>query len=339
MFKIENGRLSFYQWDTNQRLIIEDASITEVHFCNKTSDCSLVCAVYEEDSKRLVDVPNILLQEDWTISVFAYSGNCTRYEESFIVYSRTKPDSYIYTETEIKSFELLEKRIEALESGAGGGAVDLTGYATEEYVKEAISNVPGYYDFVVAPYFTMKQQIADYSIKTNYPQYKMDLELAKSLPSITYPSENALGVFATNLKFALGTSVLKAQIEMVIAEFENMKANGVFSGDMVMVALGSEGEATHKVTVERYSTSNHTHRINLQWSNNELKGDIRWDDNTKTVYSHSIKMAYIDDTLKVSNKYADAKAVGNRFTEIEEKVASLEEALNLLITQYGITNK
>lgn len=145
MFKIENGRLSFYQWDINQRLIVEDSTITEVHFCNKTSDCALVCGVYEEDNKRLVNVPNILLQEDWVIYVFAYSGNHTRHEESFIVYSRTKPDSYIYNETEVKSFELLEKRIEALEKNGGGsgsgGEVDLTGYATEEYVDNAIANI------------------------------------------------------------------------------------------------------------------------------------------------------------------------------------------------------
>lgn len=159
MFKIENGRLSFYQWDINQRLIIEDPSITEVHFCNRTSDCSLVCTVYEEDGKRFADVPNILLQSDWTIKAYAYSENRTLIEENFIVYTRTKPADYIYSETEVKTFEALEKRINQIEEKgiseeALEGAieryfdendidvdVDLTGYATEQYVDDAIANI------------------------------------------------------------------------------------------------------------------------------------------------------------------------------------------------------
>lgn len=118
MFKIENGRLSFYQWDINQRLIIEDASITEVHFCNRTSDCSLICEVYEEGGKRLVDVPNILLQDNWTIRVYAYCANYTKIEEKFIVFSRTKPADYIYTETEVKRYEKFEERLAALENSS-----------------------------------------------------------------------------------------------------------------------------------------------------------------------------------------------------------------------------
>ena len=118
MFKIENGRLSFYQWDINQRLIIEDSSITEVHFCNRTSDCSLITEVYEENGKRFANVPNILLQEDWTIRVYAYCVNHTLIEEKFIVHGRSKPADYIYTETEVKSYEKYEERLAALENSS-----------------------------------------------------------------------------------------------------------------------------------------------------------------------------------------------------------------------------
>lgn len=165
MFKIENGRLSFWQWDTNQRLIVEDASITEVHFCNRTGDCSLVCEVYEESGKRLVNVPNILLQDNWTIRVYAYCANYTKIEEKFIVFTRSKPADYVYTETEIKNYEDLVERINQIEengisdekiNGAieryldeNGIEVDLTGYATEEYVDAAIGGI-----VIPAPDFT-----------------------------------------------------------------------------------------------------------------------------------------------------------------------------------------
>lgn len=45
MFKIYDGRETFYQWDINQKLIVDDDSITEVHFSNRTNSYSLVCDI------------------------------------------------------------------------------------------------------------------------------------------------------------------------------------------------------------------------------------------------------------------------------------------------------
>lgn len=84
-------------------------------FCNKTSECSLVCEVYQENGKRLVNVPNILLQDNWDLEVYAYCDNCTKYNDSFAVYKRSKPDDYIYTETEIKNYDDLKARIDEIE--------------------------------------------------------------------------------------------------------------------------------------------------------------------------------------------------------------------------------
>ena len=119
MFKIEDGRTSFWQWDLNQRLIVGDNSCGEVHFCNKTGSCSLVCEVYTENRQRFVNVPNVLLQTDATISVFVNvkmgSAEYTKHSEKFMVLPRTKPDDYIYTETELLTYEALDARIKALE--------------------------------------------------------------------------------------------------------------------------------------------------------------------------------------------------------------------------------
>lgn len=119
MFRIYDGREFFWQWDTNQRLIVGDQVCCEVHFCNKTGDCSLVCKVYVEDGLRLVNVPNALLQTDRSITAFAYvrgeNGAYTRTAKIFIVRSRTKPSDYVYTETEVLSYKALDKRVTALE--------------------------------------------------------------------------------------------------------------------------------------------------------------------------------------------------------------------------------
>ena len=157
MFKIFDGRSQFYQWDIDRKLIVEDASVTEVHFCNRTDDCSLVCEVYELDGLRVADVPNILLQQDWRINVYAYDSNYTKHCEKYDVVKRSKPADYVYTETEIKNYDDLVERVDQIEkNGVSDEAVaaavekyleendiqvDLTGYATETYVDEKITAI------------------------------------------------------------------------------------------------------------------------------------------------------------------------------------------------------
>ena len=136
MFKILNGREHFWQWDINQKLLVEDATIKEVHFCNRTENCSLVVEV----KNGVADVPNILLQNAWTIRVYAFCGECTRVEEHFKVRARSKPSEYVYTETEVKNYEDLRQEIEWLKENG----FNLDGYATEEYVDNALAQA----DFV-----------------------------------------------------------------------------------------------------------------------------------------------------------------------------------------------
>lgn len=118
MFKILDGRSNFYQWDINRKIIVEDSTITQVHFCNRTDECSLVCETYQEGGLTLVNVPNILLQTDWRIRVYAYDGEHTKHEKCYEVVSRTKPTDYAYTETEVLNYSALEERIENIEQNS-----------------------------------------------------------------------------------------------------------------------------------------------------------------------------------------------------------------------------
>ena len=122
LFTLTDGRNKFYQWDSGRQLIINEASINEVHFCNGSSDSSIVREVFEQDGKRLVNVPNILLQDTRSITVFAYvkdsSGGYTYYSELFGVRARTKPDGYTYTEVEVLDWKELDKRIDEIEKNA-----------------------------------------------------------------------------------------------------------------------------------------------------------------------------------------------------------------------------
>lgn len=160
MFSISDGREEFYQWDIDRRVIVDDETVNEVHFCNKTDDCSLVCAVCEEDGIRYANVPNVLLQDTWDLNIYGYDINYTKHSARFAVLPRTKPSDYVYSETEILTYHSLEKRLDEIEeNGVSDEQVekaisgyleenpieipepDLTGYATEPYVWTAVGEL------------------------------------------------------------------------------------------------------------------------------------------------------------------------------------------------------
>jgi 3-dehydroquinate dehydratase len=170
MFKLIDNREFVYQWDTNVAVSIDDPRVKEAHFCNRTSDCSLVVEVKD----GIANVPNIILQQNYDVKVFAYDGKATLFEQTIKVVGRTRPADYVYEETEIIRYEDISKRMNALEENLGSTVaeevikymeenpvevdlsnyytkeevdtaienveVDLTGYATEAYVNEAINN-------------------------------------------------------------------------------------------------------------------------------------------------------------------------------------------------------
>lgn len=151
LFKIYDGREQFYQWDIDRKIIVDDAAITQVHFCNRTDECSLVCETYQENGLTLVNVPNVLLQTDWRINVYAYDTNYTKFSKCFNVVKRSKPESYVYTETETLNYNVLLERMDGIEENIGETVknyldenpieVDLTGYATESFVIELVEEI------------------------------------------------------------------------------------------------------------------------------------------------------------------------------------------------------
>lgn len=121
MFKILNGRGSFWQWDSGQKLSVADSTCAEVHYSNGTGETAIVCEV----RNGVADVPNILLQSSNPVRVYGYIRNgddrYTKIEAVFRVLPRERPSSYIYEETETLSYSSLAERIAELEENGGGG--------------------------------------------------------------------------------------------------------------------------------------------------------------------------------------------------------------------------
>lgn len=210
MFKILDGREHFYQWDSDRKLVVEDSTIKEVHFCNRTEECSLVCETFVEDGMTLVNVPNILLQTDWKIRVYAYSG-FTKYEQCFEVIKRSKPADYVYTETELWTAEkALEKALEDIiasgelkgDKGDKGdpGVIEfivVSSLPTTDIKTEAIYLVPvkeitdeNYYDEYIYNNFTGWEKIGNIAPAADLEDYltidKLNNYLANNPINIAY---------------------------------------------------------------------------------------------------------------------------------------------------------
>ena len=143
MFEIMDGRSSFWQWDINQKLVVQDLpNCAEVHFSNGNSDYALVTLVKTVDGKNVCDVPNVVLQKAGYVNVFAYviegEEKHTEYKASILILARSKPEDYIYTETETLCYKNLSEKIgdvSRLETDAKENLVD----AVNEIAKKAAS--------------------------------------------------------------------------------------------------------------------------------------------------------------------------------------------------------
>ena len=152
MFKILDGRDELFQWDINRQIIVSDASIDAVHYSNRTDDSALVVEVKEKNGLRVADIPNILLQESWDINVYGYcDGYYTKQAARIKVNPRTKPESYVYTETEVLNYNTVMEKIDRVENNIGAAVndyliknpvvVDLSNYYTKSQVDAAIDAV------------------------------------------------------------------------------------------------------------------------------------------------------------------------------------------------------
>lgn len=114
LLELYGNKSHLYQWDINQRVIIDDKEVKQVHFDNGTGTV-FVCELYEYNGVMVADVPNILLTTYLAIKAYAVCEECVRHERVIQVERRTKPSDYVYTETEVFKYENLESRIDEIE--------------------------------------------------------------------------------------------------------------------------------------------------------------------------------------------------------------------------------
>lgn len=143
--QLSNGLLHFYQWDTGQKVKAPDG-VETIHFRIDNDHAAPVTV-----ASGWATVPDECFQSGDDLVYYAYDVDHTTDSARVEVARRPKPADYIYTPTEIKTWEQLDERIKALENGGGvagvssvngqTGAVTITaeglGALTEDDLQEA----------------------------------------------------------------------------------------------------------------------------------------------------------------------------------------------------------
>lgn len=115
MFKIYDGRTNFWQWDVDQRLIVLDEAVDQVHFSHRNMTYAIIKDVYEDiDGLRVCVVPNELLKLPRNLVAYACSNGVTVKAVKFLVVPRQMPNDYNPNQNEDLSD--INHRLEMLEA-------------------------------------------------------------------------------------------------------------------------------------------------------------------------------------------------------------------------------
>ena len=108
---LDDGRTELWQWDTGRKIVVDDKSVSEVHFSKYSSNQ----AITREVVNGKAEIPNFLLQDTHSVTVYAYSGSIengyTMAEKTFNVVKKPKPANYVETEEDKAILAKLKEEI------------------------------------------------------------------------------------------------------------------------------------------------------------------------------------------------------------------------------------
>lgn len=108
---LDDGRTELWQWDTGRKIVVDDKSVSEVHY----SKYSSTQAIAREVINGKAETPNFLLQDTHAVTVYAYSGSiengCTMAEKTFNVVKKPMPAYYVETEEDKAILQKLKAEI------------------------------------------------------------------------------------------------------------------------------------------------------------------------------------------------------------------------------------
>lgn len=158
---LDDGRTELWQWDTGRKIVVDDKSVSEVHY----SKYSSTQAITREVINGKAEIPNFLLQDTHAVTAYAYSGSMengyTMAEKTFNVVKKPKPANYVETEedkailaklkeaigdlSELQT-EAKDNLVDAINEVSASGGADWS--QNDPSAKDYIKNRPGGYDVI-----------------------------------------------------------------------------------------------------------------------------------------------------------------------------------------------
>lgn len=295
---LTDGRGELYQWDTGRTLTVDDATVAQVHFQNRAYGRTIDVDV--KDGTAII--PDELLQKPGDLRVYAFAGTAasgfTKVERVYNIVRRNKPNDYMYTPTEQKTLDDLQKQIgnledletnakdnlvaainEANKSGGGGGEI------TSEDIKNALGYIP------VNP-FWVHATIVNYTNAT----------IQESIDEII-------------------TAVADGKIVAMIAEFVNYK-NALqmtaiipliaIQGDKKIVQFAAVGDTGFPATITIIMSANQSPKVHLHGIVTSIDGEVG------DVMSNAVK--FEPQSLSENEKAQARKNIG---INLEDKTTAM----------------
>ena len=264
-YKLSNGLEHFWQWDTNQSIILP-IGIPTVHF--KWGEQSIKVS----PSDGVCPIPDELLQTTDDLIFYTYNKDHT-IDGSFIkIHTRPKPDGYAYTPREIKTWEQLDSRIKALEAGGTGSGGLSTAQVT---ALDNMFKMATYAEDVSGAYAAFREA---FGLTTCVAVFTADFSGDKPSAQQFYSWEgrvygNAIYDKLANIKCMDGVAKLKSVYDAENSRWikQMMCTGGLFESDNFICKFrakfcGKPGSWNNVIT---YGTGTH-------WTNGIYSDGVKW---------------------------------------------------------------
>ena len=266
VLKLKDGRNELYQWDVGVVADVTDENINEVHFSNLRYGVSFNIEV----QNGTVTIPPEVLQSGADVFCWAFvrqeNGGYTKKEQIFNVEKRPRPADYVYTPTDVLTWEELKQDIEKLEKGT---------IPTMDKVNVWELEAGVYYVNSIVYYATPNPPVYPNSVEMQSKKGLLYVCVNKSDNTrYFYLFANGNIYFGSSFGFSLGTGETKAtgEISSVVAAIRNEITNDNTDGFATKRAVYNFGETIKTELLA--NIGNKADRTDLEALKTEIQGNL-----------------------------------------------------------------
>lgn len=303
--KLSDGRANLWQWDTGRHVSVDTAA-REIHFSREGARSSHTVQI--EDGKA--KIPDHMLVTAGKLIAYVVeedeNGEMTVFKQLFDVLRRPKPEDYIYTEQEIKRWEQLEQRVDALEKEGIGDHTKLTNRDTaDQHPIWAITGLSDALDNNSTAVLTATKTAQDAATAAGKAQTTADnAQTAANRAQSTADAANATA------------EGLDSRITAAENELSQKQPAGDYLTEETDPTVPTWAKQPQKPTYTATEVGALPRDTKIPSKVSELENDEK--------YAKTSELPQIDATLKQSGQAADAAETGKRIEAISPDDSTID---------------